>query len=114
MRDNIGRGKWKGFYGESFGTRREKNGSQGQGDAVGDDVGGEAGRVGIGSLIGGENMQFDIVSGFFLDVGAETGQGGEVPLLHAFEEYSDIVIAPLVGSAFGPGTEKICRDGPDA
>lgn len=81
----------------------------GEGGSVLEDVLGEAGWGWVVEGGGGEEVGFDIRSGFFHDEGHGRSAAADVPGFKAFDEGCDVNVTPGVGSAGRMGTENISR-----
>ena len=72
-----------------------------------EDEGGEAGGGRVVEILGGEEVQFHVVAGFFLNQGGDLGAAFDIPFFQALDERSDVNVAPAVLLAAYMGTKEI-------
>jgi hypothetical protein len=75
-------------------------------DSVFDDPAREGCSVRSIQLIGGKEMELQVVSGFFLDSGGGPGAGWKVPGFRAFDKHGQINIAERMDPTFDLGAKE--------
>jgi hypothetical protein len=68
----------------------------------------KAGRLRGASLMRGKHVQFNVITRFLLNGGAEERAARQVPMLRSFDEYRQIIIAPFIRAPLCAGSEQVC------